>query len=111
MGVGVEPLDREESTIGQRCIQRRGSVTFAQNEAVTVRVIRILHINIQRSPVSCYQNIDTRKRGAEVRGSCHVRQFNDFASDLARNALQISCTLIRRLSHQLSFTACILLML
>jgi hypothetical protein len=80
---GIEPALGEKVARGQGGVERGGRVAFAQDEAVTLEVGGLRRVDAERAPIGGHQNVDTRKRGAEVGRAGVVGELNDLVAEIA----------------------------
>lgn len=88
LAVGREHRFRVKALERQHLKKRSGSMTFAKDETVTIRIVRLLRVDAQGVKICRDQNVCARQAGAEMRSLRLVRVFDDARANLGRESLK-----------------------
>src|ERR1043165_847055 len=70
--ISLQPLFWKESALGQSSINNRRAVTFAQDEAITLRPTGRERIDFQDTAIKRRKQVSHAQACADVRGFCFV---------------------------------------
>ena len=81
-------LHREKSAVSQCGIQTRSCVSLGKNETVTLRILRVLRINIHFFKIKIRKYVCCGKRSARMTGFGSMNTRNDALSHLNSHLLK-----------------------
>ena len=78
----LQLLDREEAAQRQHRIHGGRAVALGHDEAVTLRVMRVLGIDVHLGKVQIRQHVHAAHRAARMAGFCEIRHLHDVGPQL-----------------------------
>ena len=87
MAQGGQVSHGEKAALGQRCVQGRGAMAFAEHEAVAGRILGLLGVDTHLTEIQIGQHVCAGQAAARMAAACAVGALNDAHPHTGRSQL------------------------